>query len=78
MRYVPIGARIKIVREESWCTDREAIITRTPTYRNDFYRADCGGTTALLTENEFEVLEPSYVILTAFATPQFKAHLKNV
>jgi hypothetical protein len=29
-------------------------------------------------EEEFEILEPSYVILTAFATPQFKAHLKNV
>jgi len=29
-------------------------------------------------EEEFVILEPTYVILTAFATPQFKDYLKKV
>ena len=29
-------------------------------------------------EEDFEILEPTYVILTAFATPQFKNYLKKV
>jgi len=29
-------------------------------------------------EEETELVEPTYIILTAYATPQFKAHLKNL